>query len=71
MTLKDAISNTTYLIKEIIANDNIRDFLRTLGCIEDEEITIISKISNNLVINVKDSRYAIDLDIANCIFVYD
>ncbi|WP_010166118.1 FeoA family protein [Candidatus Epulonipiscium viviparus] len=71
MTLKEAPIKTTFLIKEIIANDKITTFLRTLGCMDDEEITIISKISNNWVINVKDTRYAIDKNIAECIVLCD
>ncbi len=71
MRLIEASKNTTYLIKEIVAEDNIKDFLHTLGCIDDEEITLVSKISSNLIINVKDSRYAIDENIAKCILLYD
>lgn len=71
MTLDEGVVNTSYLIKEIESEQSIRDFLRTLGCIDDEEITIISHVSDTLIVNVKDCRYAIDEAIAKCIVLYD
>lgn len=54
-------------IKNITGNDNIKQFLFSLGCFEGEELTLISVLANTYVINVKDSRYALDKKMAEFI----
>lgn len=54
-------------IKTISGNEKIRKFLFTLGCSEGEEITLISILGGNYIIGLKDSRYAIDLNMAKSI----
>jgi ferrous iron transport protein A len=54
-------------IASISGNDKIRKFLFSLGCCEGEEITLISVLAGNYIINVKDSRYAIDKNMAKAI----
>ncbi len=62
--------NTTYVIGAIKTNqEDMRDFLFTLGCYPGEEVTIISKLAGNYIINIKDARYSIDESLANSIFV--
>jgi Fe2+ transport system protein FeoA len=62
--------NIQYTIKKVETNDNeIRNFLFTLGCYEGEKITIISILANQYVVVVKDSRYSIDNNLAECIVV--
>ncbi len=59
-----------YIIEEIKTdNEEIEDFLFTLGCYKGERITIISKVSSSLVVSIKDARYSIDKELANCIIV--
>ncbi len=55
------------LIKNVTGNEKIKKFLFTLGCSEGEEITLISVLAGNYIINVKDSRYAIDRNMAKAI----
>ena len=70
MALSDGKVNTTYRIKEIeVAEEGLQDFLFSLGCYPGEEVTIISKLSDNIIINVKDARYSIDSDLAKSILV--
>ena len=70
MALAKGAVNTTYIIDSINTDhDDMRDFLFTLGCYPGEPVTIISKLAGNYIINVKDSRYSIDQDLANAIFV--
>ncbi len=71
MTLLDAHVNSTYIIEKIDGGEKIKDFLFTLGCFEDEEITVISNLGSNIIVNIKDGRYAIDLQVAQSIFLYD
>ncbi|QEN09900.1 ferrous iron transport protein A [Oceanispirochaeta crateris] len=74
-TLTDSPSNLTeakiskeYIIKDIIADDqDLKDFLFTLGCYKGETIALISILAENYVITVKDARYSIDSDLARAI----
>lgn len=62
--------NKEYTVKSIETNnDEIRDFLFTLGCYEGEHITMISIMANQHVIVIKDARYSIDTELAACIIV--
>ena len=66
--LNTAKLNKEYTIKSIITDDvEIRNFLFTLGCYEGERVTVLSVLSENIIINVKNSRYSIDKDLAEAI----
>lgn len=54
-------------ITNVTGNEKLRKFLFALGCSEGEEITLISVLAGNYIINVKDSRYAIDRNMAKAI----
>ena len=70
MALTKANTDTTYKIEAVKTDqEDMRDFLFTLGCYPGEEVTIISKLKGNYIINVKDARYSIDEELANAIFV--
>ncbi|SFD13504.1 FeoA family protein [Clostridium uliginosum] len=56
-------------IKRISGNDQTRRFLSSLGFIVGETITIISEIGGNMIINVKDTRVALDKSMASRIIV--
>lgn len=56
-------------VLKISGNDETRKFLGSLGFSVGSEITVISKIAGNLIVNVKDSRIAIDNSMANRIMV--
>ncbi len=47
----------------------MRQFLAKLGFVEGESVTVISEISGNMIINVKDSRIAIGKSMANRIII--
>ena len=68
--LANAQINREYTIKEVKTNDEeVKHFLFTLGCYEGETVTVISVLSENYVISVKDARYSIDTDLAEAIIV--
>ncbi len=70
IALTKAQLNIEYAISKIATEDDeLNSFLFTLGCYEGERITVISQISNTFVISVKDARYSIDADIANCVLL--
>lgn len=67
MSLFEAKAGNTHNIKAISGNEKTKKFLMTLGCSEGEDITLISILAGNYIINVKDSRYAIDKNMAKAI----
>lgn len=67
MPLNKAKPGDIRRIKNISGNEKLKKFLFTLGCSEGEEIALISILGGNFIISVKDSRYAIDLNMAKSI----
>ncbi len=67
-TLATAEPNVEYQISAISTDDaELEKFLFTLGCFANEPITILSILSGQLVITIKDARYSIDRDLAKTI----
>lgn len=59
-----------YTIREILSEDEeLKNFLFSLGCYEGETVTIISLLSENYVISIKDARYSIDAELASAIII--
>lgn len=59
-------------IKQIIkveGNDDTKKFLENLGFVTGSCVTVISEIRGNLIVNIKNSRVAIDRSMANRIMV--
>ncbi|MBC7958692.1 MAG: ferrous iron transport protein A [Vallitaleaceae bacterium] len=70
IALTGARINREYTIKSVETNNNeVQDFLFTLGCYEGETITVISILADQYVVVVKDARYSIDKDLAECILI--
>ncbi len=70
INLTNADLNTTYTIKGINAREaGMKEFLFTLGCFEGEQVTVISGLAENFVINIKDARYSIDEELARAILI--
>ncbi|MBM7613868.1 FeoA family protein [Alkaliphilus hydrothermalis] len=67
MLLSKAKIGQTFNVKSVEGKEKIQKFLFSLGCFEGEEITLISKLAGNYVVNIKDSRYAIDEGMAKSI----
>ena len=70
MNLSKGEINITYTVNSINASEEgMKEFLFTLGCFPGESITLLSHISSNFVINVKNARYSIDESLAGAIEV--
>lgn len=69
MPLTMAKAGEKVLIKKINGKEETVRFLKSLGFIVGESVTLISKLGENLIINVKDSRIAIDKYMANRIMI--
>ena len=57
------------IIKKISGRDDTKRLLESLGFIVGSEVTIVSKFGQNFIINVKDTRVALDQTMAKRIFV--
>lgn len=58
-----------YLIRKITGRDEVRQHLAELGFVLDTEIVIVSELSGNLILQVRDSRIALDKTMANRMLV--
>lgn len=68
--LTGADIDSTYEIKAVKTEDKeMQNFLFSLGCFEGESITVISVLGDNYIINIKDARYSIDIDLAKAIII--
>ena len=56
-------------IRKIGGNDETKRFLNNLGFVIGTKITVLSAISGNVIVNVKDSRIAINQDMARHIMI--
>ena len=49
--------------------EDTKRFLNNLGFTEGAEVSIVSKIAGNLIVNIRDSRIALDNEMAKKIMV--
>ncbi len=59
----------TKVIVKVNGNDETRHHLSNLGFVEGAEITVVSELAGNIIVNVKDTRVAIDKAMAGRIIV--
>lgn len=57
------------VIQKITGRDEVRQHLAELGFVVDESVTVISEMAGNLILQVKDSRVAVDRTMANRIMI--
>ncbi|MBQ4119387.1 MAG: ferrous iron transport protein A [Clostridia bacterium] len=70
MNLTKAKEGKEYIIKSIQTDDEELDaFLFSLGCYSGEPITVVSRKKSGCVVSIKDSRYNIDIQLAEAIIV--
>lgn len=70
MNLTQADEGKEYIVQGIDTEDEeLNDFLFTLGCYSGEPITVISHIKGGCVVAIKDARYNIDNQLAQAIAI--
>ena len=69
MPLTMAKTGETVIIRKITGKDEIRQHLAELGFVVDGTVTVISEIAGNVILQVKDSRIALDRTMANRIMI--
>ena len=56
-------------IRKVGGNEETKRFLENLGFVAGAEITVVSAIGGNVIVNIKDSGVAINQDMARHIMV--
>lgn len=56
-------------IRRVGGKEETKKFLENLGFVAGSVVTVVSTVSGNLIVNVKDSRVALGRDMANKILV--
>ena len=56
-------------IMKINGKDETKRFLNSLGFVIGDNVTVVSQLGGNMIINVKDTRVAIDKSMANRIMI--
>ena len=69
MPLTLASAGEENMIRRVGGNDETKRHLEDLGFVAGANVTIVSSIGGNLIVNVKDSRVAISKDMAGKIMV--
>ena len=69
MPLTMAKTGETVTIRKITGKDEVRQHLAELGFVVDSDVTVVSEIAGNLILQVKDSRIAMDRTMANRIMI--
>ena len=69
MPLTMARPGETVTIRKITGKDAVRQHLAELGFVVDSDVTVVSEIGGNLILQVKDSRVALDKTMANRIMI--
>ncbi len=67
LMLTKASTGKTFTIKTVEGQEKSKKFLFSLGCFEGEKITLVSTLAGMYVVNIKDSRYALDERMAKTI----
>ena len=69
MPLNVVSSGESYLIKKINGKEEVRRFLENLGFVAGAQVSVVSEISGNIIVQIKDSRVAISREMAQKIIV--
>lgn len=64
-----AKAGDTVTIRKITGKDEVRLHLAELGFVVDSQVTIVNEIAGNLIVQVKESRLALDKTMANRIMI--
>ena len=69
MPLTMAKPGETVTIRKITGKDEVRQPLAELGFVVDGSVTVVSEIAGNLILQVKESRIALDRTLANRVMI--
>ena len=56
-------------IRKITGQDDVRQHLAEMGFVVDTDVTVVNEIAGNLILQVRDSRIALDKSMATRIMI--
>ena len=69
MPLTMAKTGETVTVGRITGRDEVRQHLAELGFVVGSNVTVVNEVGGNVIVQVKDSRVALDRTMANRIMV--
>ena len=69
MPLTMTKAGDTVTIQKITGKDEVRLHLAELGFVVGSQVTVVNEIAGNLIVQVKESRLALDKTMANRIMI--
>jgi len=69
MPLTMARPGETVVIRRVTGRDQVRQHLAELGLVADSAVTVISRIGGSLILQVKESRVALDKTLADRVMI--
>lgn len=69
LPLTMAKPGNSYVIRKITGRDEVRQHLAELGFVVEAQVVVVSGIAGNLIVQIKQSRVALDRALANRIMV--
>ncbi len=67
--LKFAEKEKELIVKKVGGNDEVKRHLENLGVVPGSVVTVISELNGNLIVKVKESRIAINEELAKRIMI--
>ena len=69
MPLTMAKTGQTVTIRKITGRDEVRQHLAELGFVVGSDVTVVNEVAGNLILQVKNSRIALDRTMANRVMI--
>ena len=69
MPLEMASVGDVHIIRKINGRDDVRQHLAELGFVPGAQVSVVSDLDGNLILNIKESRVALDRHMAMRIMV--
>lgn len=69
MPLTMAQTGQRQTIRKVTGGDEIRRHLANMGFVAGESVTVVTALGGNVILQVKDSRIALDKSLANRILI--
>ena len=69
MPLTMAKPGETVTIRKITGKDEVRQHLAELGFVVDGSVTVVSEIAGNLILQVNETRIALERTLANRVMI--
>lgn len=69
MSIHMADKDQFYTIRHVGGNEDVRRFLANLGFVKGAQVMLMSSLGDNVILNIKGSRIAVNADMARHIMI--